>query len=32
MWQEMAKGNVGDGPGTAWDATTWYGFIVPAEP
>ena len=32
MWQDMAKGNVGDCPGTAWDATTWYGFIVPAEP
>ena len=31
MWQDMAKGNVADCPGTAWDATTWYGFIVPAE-
>jgi hypothetical protein len=32
MWQDMAKGNVADCPGTAWDATTWYGFIVPAQP
>jgi hypothetical protein len=32
MWLDMAKGNVVDCPGTAWDATTWYGFIVAAEP
>jgi hypothetical protein len=32
MWQDMAKGDVADCPGTASDATTWYGFIVPAGP
>ena len=32
MWQDMAKGNVADCPGMASDATTWHGFIVPAEP
>jgi hypothetical protein len=32
MWLRMAKGNVADCPGTASDATTWDGFIVPAEP
>jgi hypothetical protein len=32
MWLDMAKGNVANCPGQAWDATAWQGFIVPAKP